>query len=432
MAVQFPVEILSIIFKQVALDLISKKQFQDAHRLQLVSATVQAIVEPILYRSVHTENYRRVEHVFWSIVRQPTLARLVRSFGLTDECTERDYIDSEEEEEEEEAEEAEEGQKREEGKEGQGLPESNADEPQPPSKSDDDPKSRQMNVAVEIFKNRFQAHGERIRSLESYWMRKLMKSRPDAIQWALLVQLSNLTSLTLEINRGKLAQMAILLHLPRLASLDFSIAVGGEGYWSGDVSSEGILESITSSTNQLKSLRFENIDGSCYSPKKHDAEQLKEILDRHAETLEDLGIVCGMDDEGDWRMPQECVDVIGCFGSMKHFTQLTNFSVQLELLLGRPADNQHRLKDVLPPNLCELTLLNLADYYGDEHDRIWEDEHYIPHFEELARAAEDDQSFTSLQSVRMHLTRKDEFNPYRAGKYEESVLAQSRVDFSWF
>jgi hypothetical protein len=259
-----------------------------------------------------------------------------------------------------------------------------------------------------------------------------MKPRPDAIQWALLVQLSNLTSLRLEINRGKLAQMAILLRLPRLENLDFIIAVGGEGYWSGDVSSEETLESIISSTNQLKSLRFENIDGSCYSPKQHDAEELREILDRHAETLEDLDIVCGMDDEGDWRMPQECVDIVGCFGSMKHFTQLTSLSVQLEVLLGRPAENQHRLKDVLPPNLCELTLLNLADYHGHEHDRVWEDEHCIPHFEELARAAEDDQSFTSLQSVRMHLTRKDEFNPARSGEYEESVLAQSRIDFSWF
>ncbi|CEL05361.1 hypothetical protein ASPCAL06479 [Aspergillus calidoustus] len=426
MIVHFPVEILSIIFKQVAHGLTSKKQFQDAHRLRLVSTTVQAIVEPILYRSVDTEDDGRVEQVFWSMMRQPRLARLVKRVDLTDECTERNHIDSEDEEEEDEG-----CGKGEEGKERQGRPESNSDESQRLSQSDDDSKSRHLSAAVEIFKSKFQAHGERIRSLESHWVRKLLKSRLDAIQWALLVQLSNLTSLRLKINRGKLAQMAILLHLPRLENFDFTVAVGGEGVWSGEVSSEGILESIISSTNRLKSLRFENIDGSCYSPKQHDAEELKEILDRHAETLENLDIVCGMDDEGDWRMPQECVDINGCFGSMKHFTQLANLSIQLELLLGRPAGNQHRLKDVLPPNLCQLTLLTLADYYGDEHDMVWKNEHYVPHLEELARAAEDDQSFTSLDEVRMHLTRKDRFNPYRAGKYEEGVLGQSRINFRW-
>ncbi|KAL2832796.1 hypothetical protein BJY01DRAFT_98259 [Aspergillus pseudoustus] len=426
----FPVEILSIIFENVTHDLLAEKRFHDAHRLLLVSTSVQTMVEPILYRSIKDDD-PRVEPIFWAVVGRPRLAQLVKRFDLIDEYTDRDYVDLEEEERmEEEDGEDEQGEEEEERKENAN---SKSDGSHPCSRSEGDAKSRQLDAAVAILKSKFQTCGDSIRSWEDHWTQRLMKLRPDAIQWALLVQLSNLTSLTLEVKRGKLAQMAILLHLPRLETLDFTIAVGGEGKWSGDVSSENILESIISSTNRLKSLRFENISGSCYSPEQHDAEELKEIIDRHAETLESLDIVCGMDDEKDWRMEQECTDIVGSFGSMKHFTRLSNLTLQLEVLLGKPADNEHRLKDVLPPNLYGLTLLNLPDYHGQEDsDRIWEDEDFIPHFEELARAAEDSQNFASLQSVRMHLTRKDEFNPHRSGNYEESILAESRIDFGWF
>ncbi|KAL3464121.1 hypothetical protein BJX64DRAFT_103940 [Aspergillus heterothallicus] len=431
MFTHFPVEILAIIFQSVAHDLLAEKRFQDAHNLLLVSTMVQMIVEPILYKSIADDDLR-VEPIFRAVMGRPKLTKLIKRFDLVDEYTDRDYVDSEEEEEEK-AQENEGGEREDEGNGRIRKQRSNANDGQPSYKPQEDAKSQRLNAAAAILKSKFQTYGEKIRSSEDHWTRRLMNSKQDAIQWALLVQLSSLTSLALQVKRGTLAQMALLLHFPQLENLDFTIAVGSEGMWTGDVSSEHILKSIVFSTKRLKFLRFENINGSCYSPIQHDAEQLKDIIDRHAATLESLDIVCGMDDEKDWRMEQECTDIIGCFGSMKHFTRLSNLSIQLEVLLGKPADDEHRLKDVLPSNLYNLTLLNLPDYHGQEDsDRVWEDEDYIPHFEELAMAAENEDDFAQLQSVRMLLTRKDKFNPCRSGEFEESILAQSRIDFGWF
>ncbi|KAL3479844.1 hypothetical protein BJX99DRAFT_221315 [Aspergillus californicus] len=247
--------------------------------------------------------------------------------------------------------------------------------------------------------------------------------------WALLLQLPNLKSLTLSIRAGQFGQMATLLNLPRLETFNFIIEVGPEDSWRCDTQPEEVLECIISGTTQLKSLTFNAISGSTYCPVIHDAHNLKRILnDYAASTVEHLSIVLGMDDEKDWRMEQECTEIEGSFGSMKNFTKLTDLSIQLEVLLGNPIDGL-RLIDVLPQQLQSFTGLNLPDYHGKEDfDRIWEEGHYLPLFQDLA---EHGGEYNLLQSVTMYLSRKDEFNEAKSGRYEHGILGRSRIEFGW-
>jgi hypothetical protein len=108
--------------------------------------------------------------------------------------------------------------------------------------------------------------------------------------------------------------------------------------------------------------------------------------------------------------------------------------MQLEVLLGKTNDNDGlRLKDVLPSQLEYFTGLNLPGY---DSDRIWHEEHYISQFEDLAEAVmRDGQVFPSLESVKMHLHRKDYFHSHKEctmkKQYNDGVLGDSRIYFGF-
>ncbi|KAL2835157.1 hypothetical protein BDW59DRAFT_4462 [Aspergillus cavernicola] len=420
MTTHFPLEILSLIFSSVVHDLVNEDNVRGAYRLQLVSRAVRTVVEPLLYRTIEQPSDSRVRLLLRAVMSRPALAGWIREISLEEGESIEGDIESEEDEVEEERDENEDA-----GSKPEPRPQS-----KPPGKNS---KSETVDAAVEVLKSKFSAHGERIRSCENDWISQLTKPSIAAMKWAFLLQLSNLTSLTLSTRTGEFGQKATLLRLPRLEELSFTIEVGSEGLWRGDIEPEEVLESIISSTDRLKSLTFEAINGSTYCPVIHDAPELKRILDEHAaQTLEYLSIVLGMNDEKDWRMEQECTEIEGSFGSVKDFVKLKELSIQLEVLLGDPSDGL-QLKDALPLQLRDFTGLALPDYHGEEDsDRIWEEGDYIPQFEELARAAEDGRRFTSLQSVNMYLSRKDSFNSARGGHYEGGILGQSRINFGWF
>ncbi|KAL4780748.1 hypothetical protein BJX76DRAFT_360587 [Aspergillus varians] len=426
MAVYLPVEILSLIFTSLIDDLLGainplrKNGVRDAYGLLLVSRSVRAIVEPILYRTISEPTDRRLRVLFRSMNLRPELAAMVREIDLAEDGLTWSEDEGEDEDDEDE--------------------DSSSDEYRPSPDIQNPSRSEIADAAGKLLKNKFETNGERIQSLEQDCLEKIKKFNPHAMRWALLSQLSNLTSLMLTARSGSFAIMAMLLRLPRLEQLSFTNWVGTRKHWEEDFPPEDILESIISSTKRLKYLKWEVRSGSCSFPLKHDTPKLKQIIERHAAgTLEHLEIVCGLSDERDWYIGQECIgiDIDGGFGSMLNFTNLASLYIQLEVLLGKPED-EIRLKDVLPPQLQHFTGFSLPGcHWQREPGRIWEEEDYLPQFEELAAAAKHDQRLASLQSVQIHRTRNEVSGycspgPGRSGDYEDGILGHSRIRFGWF
>ncbi|KAL2831004.1 hypothetical protein BJY01DRAFT_226800 [Aspergillus pseudoustus] len=433
MGIHLPPEILNQVLRDLLDDLLSADSAerncrQKAFELRLVSRLVQNMVDPVLYRTIIVPPDSEANSLAKTMVARRHLAAKVEEIELEEdeECR------CDEEDEEEEGEESD----------SDSEPDLTAESQPPPERT------KPLAAAADALKHKFTADPTSYaRALEKNNLDWLTISNQKTRKWILLLQLSNLTSLTLKTHTDTFTNMALFIRLPRLEHLEFAVlAPGPDGYTNMDnyAPPEQILESIIgSSKSGLRSLTFEDMSGSACSPVRHDARKLKRVLDQHtAQTLTYLSVCFSNNDERDWRLPQEWSDIVGAFGSMKHFTKLEGLVMQLEALLGRPGNaGILSLRDVLPVQLQYFTGINIPDYHGPTEDAsVWEEDYYLAQFRDLAAAAVaptgDCQGFPALESVKMYLHRKDWFNHYdyhvkKEGRYEDGILGDSRIYFGW-
>jgi hypothetical protein len=259
--------------------------------------------------------------------------------------------------------------------------------------------------------------------------------------------------------------MSLFLRLPRLEHIDFSVLAPGPDFRTQEnyASPAEMLEGIIRSAENLRYLKFEDGTGTVFQPVEHDVTRVKDVLERAgcAEKLEYLSLVFSNNHERDWREEQEFSYLEGSFGSMRHFTKLRGLAMQLDALIGKPDEDPDLLRDVLPEQLEHFTGISMQDYsQPDEAETLWEEDHLIPQFQDLALAATesglDDESadadadlnmdgkekrtrFPNLTSVKMHRHRKDRFytssEAQMWGGYAEDdptgVLGDSRIYFGW-
>jgi hypothetical protein len=425
MTIHLPLEIQTQIFKVLLDDLYGPKSPQEAFKLRLISRSIQGILDQFLYRKIKSPSYNGVNILCRTIIPRPRLAARVEEICLEeDEETESD----EEEEEDTDAD----------SDSGSDSSEYSDSKVQRARRREE---SKLLAGAADHLRDKFTSDPTLALALEKNDLSWLARSTQKTRKWLLLFQLSNLKSLTLETHTDTFTNMALFLRLPHLEELDFAVLAPGPDSPAchNYAPPEEILESIIRHTDQLKSLRFEDMSGTVCFPVQHDAPKLKRILEQHAaDTLTYLSICLCNNDEKDWRQEQEFSYITGHFGSMEKFTRLKGLVMQLEVLLGKPNENGGlRLKNVLPSQLEYFTGLNLPDYHGaDDSDRIWDEEQYIPQFEDLAEAAmRDSRAFPSLGSVKMHLHRKDYFSSYgeclMKGQYNDGVLGDSQIYFGF-
>jgi hypothetical protein len=423
MTIHLPLEINTQIFNILLDDLYDPEHPQEAFKLRLISKSIQGILDPVLYRKIKTPSDNGVRILCRTVIPRPQLAARVEEIHLE----EGEWSESDDEEEDEKVEE---------------NTDTESDSGSDSSEYSDSKVQRArrreelklLAGAADHLKDRFTSDPSLSLALKKNDLSWLTRSTHKTRKWLLLFQLSNLKSLTLETHTDTFTNMALFLRLPRLEELDFAVlapALSRHNY----APPEEILESIIRHTDRLKFLRFEDMSGTVCSPVQHDAPKLKRILEQHvADTLTYLSICLCNNDEKDWREEQEFSYITGHFGSMKKFTRLKGLVMQLEVLLGKTNDNDGlRLKDVLPSQLEYFTGLNLPGY---DSDRIWHEEHYISQFEDLAEAVmRDGQVFPSLESVKMHLHRKDYFHSHKEctmkKQYNDGVLGDSRIYFGF-
>ncbi|KAF4174528.1 hypothetical protein CNMCM8927_000025 [Aspergillus lentulus] len=425
MTIHLPLEIYTQIFNVLLDDLYDPERPQEAFKLRFISRSIQGIVDQVLYRKIKSPSYTGVNILCRTIIPRPRLAARVEEIHL-------------EEDEEAESDEEDEGNTDPDSDSGSDSSEYSDSKVQRARRIEE---SKLLAGAADHLKNKFTSDPSHSLALEKNDLSWLARSTRKTRKWLLLFQLSNLKSLTLETHTDTFTNTALFLRLPRLEKLDFAVlAPGPDGPSCHNYAPpEEILESIIRHTDQLKSLRFEDMSGTVFFPVQHDAPKLKRILEQHAaDTLTYLSICLCNNDDKDWRQEQEFSYIRGLFGSMKKFTKLKGLVMQLEVLLGKPSENDGlSLKNVLPSQLEYFTGLNLPDYHGaEDSDRIWDEGQYIPQFEDLAEAAmRDDRAFPSLKSVKMHLHRKDYFSSYgeclMKGQYNDGVLGDSQVYFGF-
>ncbi|PKX99250.1 uncharacterized protein P174DRAFT_509267 [Aspergillus novofumigatus IBT 16806] len=440
MTIHLPLEIHTQIFNILLEDLYDPEHPQEAFKLRLISKSIQGILDPVLYRKIKTPSDNGVRILCRTIIPRPQLAAQVEEIHLE----EGEWSESDEEEEDEEEEDEEEEDEEEEDEEEEDEEEEENTDAESDSGSDLKVQRARMRQeskllagAADHLKDRFTSDPSRSVALKKNNLSWLTRSTHKTRKWLLLFQLSNLKSLTLETHTDTFTNMALFLRLPRLEELDFAVLAHSVDRppCLNYAPPEEILESIIRHTDRLKSLRFEDMSGTVCFPVQHDAPKLKRILEKYvAETLTYLSICLCNNDEKDWREDQEFSYITGHFGSMKKFTRLKGLIMQLEVLLGKTNDNDGlRLKDVLPSQLEYFTGLNLPGY---EADSIWDEEHYILQFKDLAEAVmRDGRVFPSLESVKMHLHRKDYFSTDKEcimkEQYNDGVLGDSRIYFGF-
>ncbi|EAW16711.1 uncharacterized protein NFIA_060670 [Aspergillus fischeri NRRL 181] len=434
MTIHLPLEIHTQIFKILLDDLYDPKHPQEAFKLRLICKSIQGILDPVLYRNIKSPSYNGLHILCRTIIPRPRLAACVEEIHL-EEDEESESDEDEEDEEEEEEEEENTDAESDSGSESSEYSDSKVQQARMREES------KLLAGAADHLKSRFTADPSHALALEKNDLSWLARSTRNTRKWLLLFQLSNLKSLTLETHTDTFTNMAMFLRLPRLEELNFAVlAPGPDGPSCHNYAPpEDILESLIRHTDQLKSLRFEDMSGTVFSPVQHDAPKLKRILEQHAaDTLTYLSVCLCNNDEKDWRQEQEFSYIRGHFGSMKKFTRLKGLIMQLEVLLGKPNENGGlRLKDVLPLELEYFTGLNLPDYHGaDDSDRIWDEEQYIPQFEDLAEVMmRDCRAFPLLGSVKMHLDRKDYFSSHgeclMKGQYNDGLLGDSQIYFGF-
>ncbi|GIC93177.1 uncharacterized protein Aud_009659 [Aspergillus udagawae] len=431
MTIHLPLEIHTQIFNYLLDDLYDSERPQEAFKLRLISKSIRGILDPVLYRKIKSPSDNGVHILCRTIIPRPQLAARVEEIHLEED--EGSATDEEEEEDEEEVENTDADSDS-----GSDSSEYSDSKVQQARKTEE---SKLLAGAADHLKGKFTSDPSHSLACKTNDLSWLARSTRKTRQWLLLFQLSNLKSLTLKTHSDTFTNMALFLRLPRLEELDFAVlAPGPDGPSCHNYAPpEEILESIIRHTDQLKSLKFEDMSGTVFFPVEHDAPKLKRILEQHAgDTLTHLSICLCNNDEKDWRQEQEFSDIRGHFGSMKKFRRLKGLVMQLEVLLGKPNENGGlTLKSVLPSQLEYFTGLNLPDYHGaEDSDRIWNEEQYIPQFEDLAEAVmRDGRAFPSLESVKMHLDRKDYFSSHgeclMKGQYNDGVLGDSRIYFGF-
>jgi hypothetical protein len=428
MTIHLPLEIHARIFSYLLDDLYDSERPQEAFNLRLISKSIKAILDPILYRNLNSPSYDGVHILCRTIIPRPLLAAQVEEIDLEEDDG---SSDGEEEDEEEENTDADSDS-------GSDSGEYSYSKVQQARRREE---SKLLVGAADRLKDKFTSDPSYSRALEKNDLSWLARSTRKTRKWLLLFQLSNLKSLTLVTHTDTFTNMALFLRLPRLEELDFAVLTPGVNSPSCQnyAPPEEILESLIRHTDQLKYLRFEDMSGTVCFPVQHDASKLKRVLEQHAaDTLTYLSICLCNDDAQDWREEQEFSYIRGDFGSMKKFTRLEALVMQLDVLLGKPNENGGlRLKDVLPSQLEYFTGLQISNY---ETDRNWDEEQYIPQFEDLAKAVmQDSRAFPSLESVKMHLNRKDYFHSHldchgeciMQGQYNDGVLGDSRIYFGF-
>jgi hypothetical protein len=391
----------------------------------LISKSIQGILDPVLYRNLNSPSYNGVHILCRTIIPRPLLAARVEEIDLEEDD---DWSsDGEEEDEVEENTDADSDS-------GSDSSEYSYSKVQQARRREE---LKLLVGAADRLKDKFTSDPLYSRALEKNDLSWLARSTRKTRKWLLLFQLSNLKSLTLVTHTDTFTNMALFLRLPRLEELDFAVLTPGDDSppCQNYAPPEEILESLIRHTDQLKYLKFEDMSGTVCFPVQHDASKLKRVLEQHAaDTLTYLSICLCNDDKQDWREEQEFSYIRGQFGSMKKFTRLEALVMQLDVLLGKPNENGGlRLKDVLPSQLEYFTGLQISNY---ETDRNWDEEQYIPQFEDLAEAVmQDGRAFPSLESVKMHLCRKDYFSTDKdclmKGQYNDGVLGDSRIYFGF-
>ncbi|KAL5361197.1 hypothetical protein BJX96DRAFT_185186 [Aspergillus floccosus] len=425
MTIRLPLEIHAQIFNYLLDDVYDPRRPQEAFKLRLISKSIQEILDPALYRKIRPPSDHGVHILCRTIIPRPQLATRVEEIHL------EEGEDSESESEEEEDTDADSDS-------GSDCSEDSDSKIQRARRRE---KSILLAGVADRLKGKFTSDPSYTLALQKNDLSWLARSTRKTRKWLLLFQLSNLKSLKLKTHTDTFANMALFLRLPRLEELDFAVLAPGpdSSPCHNYAPPEEILESLIRHTDQLKTLRFEDMSGTVFFPVQHDAPKLKRILEQYAaNTLTYLSICLCNNDEKDWREEQEFSDIRGHFGSMKKFTRLKGLVMQLEVLLGRPNENGGlRLRNVLPSQLEYFTGLNLPDYHGTEDaDRIWDEEQYLPQFEDLAEAVmRDGRAFPSLKSVKMHLHRKDHFYSDREcimkEQYSDGVLGDSGIYFGF-
>ncbi|KAL4882165.1 hypothetical protein BJY04DRAFT_187296 [Aspergillus karnatakaensis] len=209
---------------------------QKAFQLRLVSRTIRAIVDPVLYRRITPHSEDSVRNLCSTMIRRPEVAARVE---LIDVDEDEDYGGSDSESEESES--------------GPGSG------PEPMKEE----KQKLLASATEPLKHRLGSDPRHAHALEYNNLDWLSQSTRRTRIWLLLLQLSNLKSLTLACHTDTFANMAMFLDLPRLEELYLPF-------------------------NQLKYLKYEDMSGTGWWPVKHDAPILKRILEQHVSFI-DIG-----------------------------------------------------------------------------------------------------------------------------------------------
>ncbi|KAL3461209.1 hypothetical protein BJX64DRAFT_261504 [Aspergillus heterothallicus] len=378
MNIQLPFEILASVLRfrleEILADIDHQRSYQlygsarrsskEALDLLLVSKFTSEALEHILYRRITEPSDDHVRVLCRKMITRPSLAHQVEEITL-----------------------------------GEGLHEDQEEEQEG---------GTAVTTPAETLERKFQSDTKYSRALGRNDLETLKRPTIFAAKWVLLLQLPNLRTLTLRAHTGKFANMALLLRLPRLEKLDFSIKVpcpeSDYALHSNDVPAVEVLASILSSTTKLTWLKWEDMSGSSSHPVKQKVFRVKHILDQHAaNTLQHLSICFSNSCEVRLGGDKELCHTQGHFGSMHNFTKLETLEIQLEVLLGSAADSRWRLRDVLPLQLRHFNGLALPGYYGLDDLRAWGPEHYTPQLYDLKAAIAQGENVAKLASAAMQM-----------------------------
>jgi hypothetical protein len=292
MTIHLPLEIHARIFSYLLDDLYDSERPQEAFNLRLISKSIKAILDPILYRNLNSPSYDGVHILCRTIIPRPLLAAQVEEIDLEEDDGSSDGEEEDEEEEEENTDADSDS--------GSDSGEYSYSKVQQARRREE---SKLLVGAADRLKDKFTSDPSYSRALEKNDLSWLARSTRKTRKWLLLFQLSNLKSLTLVTHTDTFTNMALFLRLPRLEELDFAVLTPGVNSPSCQnyAPPEEILESLIRHTDQLKYLRFEDMSGTVCFPVQHDASKLKRVLEQHAaDTLTYLSICLCNDDAQDW------------------------------------------------------------------------------------------------------------------------------------
>jgi hypothetical protein len=291
MTIHLPLEIHAQIFSYLLDDLYDSERPQEAFNLRLISKSIKAILDLVLYRNLNSLSYNGVHILCRTIIPRPLLAARVEVIDLEEDD---DWSsDGEEEDEEEENTDADSDS-------GLDLSKHSYSKVQQAHRREE---LKLLVGAADHLKDKFTSDPSYSHALEKNDLSWLARSTQKTRKWLLLFQLSNLKSLTLVTHTDTFTNMALFLHLLRLEELDFAVLTPSDDSppCQNYTPPEEILESLIRHTDQLKYLRFEDMSRTVCFPVQHDASKLKRVLKQYAaDTLTYLSICLCNDDKQDW------------------------------------------------------------------------------------------------------------------------------------